>query len=92
MKVKVLWLEGCYPGLGRYNFRRWDKSMHLWKCTLIYLQGDVATNLKKDSDIRTRRNSNVYSFQSGMEDIEIMDYTEPAYETNLEENNYESVY
>ena len=48
--------------------------------------------MKKDSDVKMRRNSNVYSFQSEMEDVEIADYTEPAYETNLEENNYESVY
>ena len=75
-------------------------SFYLYCLICWDLETDTKTNQvlqdatkKKDSDIRIRRNSNVDSFQSGMEDIEFPDYyTEPTHEDDLEENNYESLY
>ena len=52
------------------------------------------SNITKISDIRSRRNSNVDSFQSALECIEVMDYTkpEPIYENQQNENDYQTVY
>ena len=52
------------------------------------------SNITKISDIRSRRNSNVDSFQSVTRDIEIMNYTEPEpiYENQQNENAYQNVY
>ena len=51
---------------------------------------DNKSNIMKISDIRSRRHSNVDSFQSVTENIEIMDYTEPEpiYENQENENDY----
>ena len=55
---------------------------------------DNEPNIKKISDIRSRRNSNTDRFQSGTENIEVMDYTEPEpiYENLQNENDYQTVY
>ena len=55
---------------------------------------DNDSNIKKISDIRSRRNSNVDSFQSALENFEVMDYTEPEpiYENQQNENDYQTVY
>ena len=55
---------------------------------------DNVSNITKISDIRSRRHSNVDSFQSATENIEVMDYTkpEPIYENQQNENDYQNVY
>ena len=55
---------------------------------------DNEPNIKKISDIRSRRNFNTDSFQSVTENIEVMDYTEPEpiYENLQNENDYQTVY
>ena len=49
---------------------------------------DNKSNIMKISDIRSRRHSNVDSFQSVTENIEIMDYTEPEPIYENQENDY----
>ena len=53
------------------------------------------SNIKKIVEVRSRRNSNVDSFQSTLENFEVLDYTEavePIYENQTDESDYQTIY
>ena len=53
------------------------------------------SNIKKIVEVRSRRNSNVDSFQSTLENFEVLDYTEPVepiYENQTDESDYQTIY